>query len=43
MVGEMLAERDVKGWPNILVGEMVNGGTITEMGIPGIYTCLGRG
>lgn len=37
----MLAKRDIKGWPKILVGEMVNGGTITEMGIPGVHTCLG--
>lgn len=37
----MLAERDIKGWPKILVGEMMNGGTITEMGIPGVQTCLG--
>lgn len=38
----MLAERgDVKGLSKILVGEKVNGGTVTEMGIPGAHNCLG--
>lgn len=41
MVEWMLWERDVKGWLKILVGDRVDGGAVTEMGVPGTETCLG--
>lgn len=41
MVEGMLGERDVKGWPKTLVGDRVDAGAVTEMGVPGTETCLG--
>lgn len=41
MVEWMFWERDVKGWLKILVGDRVDGGAVTEMGVPGTETCLG--
>lgn len=38
MFGE---RRDVEGWLNILIGEKVDHGTVTEMEIPGAETYLG--